>query len=102
VAGGRREYFDCRNALFTYLARYPWWMVGVFAPVRIGVATLRGVRRGHLGPVVSAVVDVVRNLPGVVAERGPIGKETARRYLRLQREHGPLRWDLVTWVRHKL
>src|SRR5262249_51136876 len=74
VAGGRREYFDCRNALFTYLARYPWWMVGVFAPVRIGVATLRGVRRGHLGPVVSAVVDVVRNLPGVLAERRPISK----------------------------
>jgi GT2 family glycosyltransferase len=102
VAGGRREYFDCRNALYTYLARYPWWMVGLFAPIRVAVATLRGLRRGHLGQVLRAVVDVARNLPSVLAQRHPISNRTARRYLKLQREHGPLRWDLVTWFRHKL
>lgn len=102
VAGGRRDYFDCRNSLYTYLARYPWWMLGLFVPVRIAVATLRGLRRGHLGQVRRAVVDVGRNLPRVLAERRPISNRTARRYLRLQREHGPLHWDLVTWVRHKL
>jgi GT2 family glycosyltransferase len=101
VAGGRREYFDLRNSLYIYLVRYPWWLLMGLAPLRLSASLVRGVRRGHLQQVLKAVLDVVRKVPYLWRVRRPISNETAYRYVRLQREHGPLSWDLVSWIKHK-
>jgi GT2 family glycosyltransferase len=101
VIGGRRAYYDLRNALFVYLLRYPWWLFLIIAPLRVGAALLRAVRRGQLGHAWQALHDVTRQLPLLLRQRHPIRHETARLYLRLLREHGPLHWDLASWLRHK-
>jgi GT2 family glycosyltransferase len=101
VAGGKREYFDLRNSLYVYLVRYPWWLLMGLAPLRLGASLVRGVRRGHLQQVLEAVLDVIRHLPYLWHIRRPVSNETAYRYVRLQREHGPLSWDLVSWIKHK-
>jgi GT2 family glycosyltransferase len=101
IIGGRRAYYDLRNALFVYLLRYPWWLFLIIAPLRVGAALLRAVRRGQLGHAWQALHDVMRQLPLLLRQRHPIRHETARLYLRLLREHGPLHWDLASWLRHK-
>jgi GT2 family glycosyltransferase len=101
IQGGQRLYYDLRNALYIYLVRYPWWMLAGFAPLKIGTSLIKGVRQRCLGQIARALGDVVRQVPSLLRQRHPITTATARRYLRLQREHGPLRWDPVTWFRHK-
>lgn len=97
----KREYFDLRNSLYIYLVRYPWWMLIWLAPLQIAISMIKGTRRGGLGLMVSALGDVARQLPFLWQQRRPISQATARHYLRLQREHGPLSWDLVSWLRYK-
>lgn len=101
VIGGRRAYYDLRNALFVYLLRYPWWLFLIIAPLRVGAALLRAARRGQLGHALQALHDVMSQLPLLLRQRRPIRHETARLYLHLLREHGPLHWDLASWLRHK-
>jgi GT2 family glycosyltransferase len=101
VTGGKREYFDLRNSLYVYLVRYPWWLLMGLAPLRLSASLVRGVRRGHLQQVLEAVLEVIRHLPYLWHVRRPISNETAYRYVRLQREHGPLSWDLVSWIKYK-
>lgn len=101
VAGGERTYFDVRNSLYIYLARYPWWMLVRFVPLKIGISLVGGVRRRCLPQTLRALLDVVRQLPYLWTERQPISDETARLYVTLQQQHGPLRWDLVSWFKHK-
>lgn len=101
VAGGELLYFDLRNALYIYLVRYPWWMLSCFVPLKIGTSLVKGVRRGCLRRVLQALLDVIRQLPFLWKQRKPISTGTARYYLKLQRERGPLAWDLASWLKHK-
>jgi GT2 family glycosyltransferase len=101
VIGGRRAYYDLRNALYVYLLRYPWWLFLTMAPLRVGAAMLRAARRGEFGYALHALCDVTRQLLLLLGQRRPVRSETARLYFRLLREHGPLHWDLASWLRHK-
>ncbi|MDQ4076990.1 MAG: hypothetical protein M3220_12180, partial [Chloroflexota bacterium] len=101
VSHSMREYFDLRNSLYIYLVRYPWWMLCLFAPLQIGISLFKGLRGGYVHEVLPALTEVVRELPSLWEERCPISNGTARQFLSLQREHGPLSWDLVSWLRYK-
>jgi GT2 family glycosyltransferase len=101
VSRTNRDYFDLRNSLLIYLVRYPWWMLGMFAPLQIGISLFKAFRGGYLGAVLPALSDVARELPSLWRLRRPIRNDTARRYLGLQREHGPLSWDVASWLRYK-
>ncbi len=102
VARGEREYFDLRNSLYIYLAHYPWWMLVRIVPLKIGVSLMRSIRRGYPRFVLQALFDVSRSLPQVWRQRRPMCNETARRYMDLMRQHGPLSWDLRSWLRYKV
>jgi len=101
LTDSEREHFDLRNALYIYLVRYPWWMLACFAPLKIGASLIKGVRKGCLGQILWALLDVMRQMPSLCKQRQPIGSETARYYLKLQRERGPLAWDLASWLKYK-
>lgn len=96
-----RDYFDLRNSLYLYVLRYPWWMLAAMTPLRVGVSLVRAIKRGQTRETLTALRDVGRSLPPLWKQRLPIRNETALHYLQLQREHGPLRWDLVSWLRYK-
>jgi GT2 family glycosyltransferase len=101
VAGPERDCLIIKNTLIIYLTYYPWWMLVVFLPLKAGASLVRGARRGYLRQVASTLWEVVRELPALWRERRPVKSETARLYLRLQCEHGPLSWDLRSWLREK-
>jgi GT2 family glycosyltransferase len=101
VADDERDYLFFRNSLYIYLVRYPWWMLIWYAPLKTAVTLVRGARRGYLRQTLRALLDVVRRLPLLLKQRRPISDETARRHLKLQRQHGPLSWGLVSWFKHK-
>lgn len=101
IAGGQRLYYDLRNALYIYLARYPWWLAARVVPLKIATSLIKGVRGRCLGCILRALWDVARHLPALRRERRPIAPATARRIVQLQREHGPLRWTLASWWQHK-
>lgn len=101
VAGGERDCLFIRNTLYIYLVRYPWWMLILFVPLKTGASLIRGARRGYLRQVLQALLDVIRQLPALWEQRQPISNETACHYLKLQRQHGPLSWDLVSWFKYK-
>lgn len=101
VGGATRAYYDLRNCLYIYLIHYPWWLVVCFAPLRLTAALVRGARRGDLLPLLRAVLDLVRRWPAIWAERRPVSHRTARLYIKLQREHGFLSWDLASWIKYK-
>lgn len=101
VQGAKRLYFNLRNMLYIFLVRYPWWMVAIFAPLKIGTSLVQGVRGRCIPQFLGALLDVVRHMPYLLAERQPIRNETALAYMRLLREHGRLSWDLVSWFKYK-
>jgi len=101
VAGARRDCLSLRETLYIYLVRYPWWMLLVFAPTKIAATSVRAIKRGYLRQVVRTLFDVVQILPDLLELRHPISNRTARYYLKLQREHGPLSWDLSSWLKYK-
>lgn len=101
VAGGNWEYYNLRNCLYIYLIHYPWWMLVSFVPLKIGTSFLRGVKRGYLRQVFRALLDVSRQLPTLYKKRRPMADATAHRYLKLQREHGILTWNLTSWFKYK-
>ncbi len=101
VAGAQRDCLALRETLDVYLVRYPWWMLIVFVPLKIGATLVRATRQRYLLQMLGALLDVVRQLPGLCKQRHPISNQTARHYFKLQREHGPLAWDLVSWLKYK-
>ena len=101
IAGGKREYFSFRNSLMIYLLRYPWWLLLWFLPLKTAVGLVKGIRKGCLRRILHAMLDIIRLSPSLWRQRRPISNETAHRYLNLLRQHGPLRWDLVSWLKYK-
>jgi len=101
IADERREYLFFRNSLCIYLVRYPWWMLIWYVPLKVAAVLIRGARRGYLRSVLRALLSVMRQFPTLWKQRRPISDKTARVYLKLQRQHGPLSWDPVTWLKHK-
>jgi GT2 family glycosyltransferase len=101
VADDERDFLFFRNSLYIYLARYPWWMMIWYVPLKTAVALVRSARRGYLRQILRAWLDVLRQLPALRKQRRPISNRTAYLQLKLQRQHGPLSWDLVSWFRHK-
>ena len=101
ISGAQRDYLFLRNFLSIYLVRFPWWMLCVFMPLKIGATLIRGMHRGYLWKVLLSLFDFGRQVPSLLRERRPIKEETARYYWRLQRQHGSLRWDLFTWLKFK-
>jgi GT2 family glycosyltransferase len=102
VAGGKWEYYNLRNCLYIYLVHYPWWMLVSFVPLKIGTSCLRAAKRGYLRHVFRALLDVSRQLPVLYKQRHPMADATARLYLKLQREHGILTWNLASWFKYKI
>lgn len=101
ISGAERDCLFIRNTLYIYLVRYPWWMLIWFVPLKTGTALVRGARRGYLRQVLRALLDVLRQLPALWKQRRPISNRTAHLQLRLQRQHGPLSWDLMSWFKYK-
>jgi len=101
VTGSERDCLFLRNTLYIYLVCYPLWMLIIFAPLKIAATLVRGARRGYLPQTLRALIEVVRKLPTLYKQRRPIRNETARAYLGLLRQHGPLRWGLVSWAKSK-
>lgn len=102
IRGGEREETLFNHCLSVYLLRFPWWMLLIFVPLKTGATLLRGARRGYLTHVLRGWKDFLLQFPLVLKERKPIQNATALHYLKLQRQHGPLSWDLLTWLRHKM
>jgi hypothetical protein len=101
VGGWNREYYNLRNSLSIYCVRYPWWMLVSIAPLKIVSSLIRGCTQGCLLQVFRALLDTSRQLFTLYKERRPIAYATARKYLKLQREHGSLAWSLTSWLKHK-
>ena len=101
VSTSDRIYYDLRNSLYIYLVRYPWWLLVFFTPLKIGTSMVKGIKKRCLVKIFGALLDVIQQLPILLKQRHPINNKTARIYLRLQREHGPLSWDLVSWLKYK-
>jgi len=101
VKGGNREYYDVRNSLQIYLTKYPWWMLLFFLPMKISASLIRGARRGQLRDTFRGLRDLSLSIPTLIKQRKPIKNNTARTYIQLLREHGPLRWTIATWLKYK-
>jgi hypothetical protein len=96
-----RDYLFFRNTLYIYIARYPWWMIALLAPIKIGAVTIRFARQGYLPVVFKAILEVIRKLPVLLKDRKPINNRTAWFYLKLMHQQGPLSWDLISWLKFK-
>lgn len=101
IGGGDREYLFFTNTLYIYFVRFPWWMFIFFASLKTGAALLRGIKHGYLKRILRGMAEFILETPSLLKERKPIKTETALRYLKLQREHGQLSWNLLTWLRVK-
>lgn len=96
-----RHYYNLRNTLYIYLVHYPWWMLIWFAPLKILACSIQGLRWKNSEWVRRALIDTIKQFPALWRERNPIRRETARIYLRFQRDHGSLNWSLKSWLKHK-
>jgi GT2 family glycosyltransferase len=101
VANRERETQFFRNTLYIYLVRYPWWMLAFMAPLKIGAVKLRFAKRGYLPAAFKVLWEVMQKLPVLLKERKPVKSSTARLYLKLLRQQGPLSWDVVSWLKFK-
>ena len=99
--GGEREKMIFSHSLLVYLMRYPWWMLLIFLPLKTGATFFRGLRRGYFKYVFQGWNTFLAQSPAILRERKPIRNKTAFNYLKLQREHGPLSWDLTSWLKYK-
>jgi GT2 family glycosyltransferase len=96
-----RDCSNVMNSLCIYFVRYPWWMFLLLAPLKFGAALFRGIRHGYLWQVLGILPHFMRHLPFLWKHRSPIRNDTALYYFKLLREHGPLSWDLFTWLKDK-
>jgi len=101
VAGCQRQYYKLRNMLYIYLVRYPWWMLPIYIPIKLAVAIVRAFRSRCLKMTLHAILDVMKKISYLLKQRNPIKGQTGLDYMRLQREHGPWRWDLISWFKYK-
>lgn len=102
IYGGEREKMLFNHCLSVYLLRFPWWMLLIFVPLKSAATFLRGAKRGYLLNVLCGWMDFLQQSPSILKERKPIRNATALYYLKLQRQHGPLNWNLTTWLSHKM
>jgi GT2 family glycosyltransferase len=101
IAGCDRQYYKLRNMLYIYIVRYPWWMLSIYVPSKVAVSLIRALKTRCLKGTIQAILDVLKEIPFLLKERKPIKSHTGRAYFRLQREHGPWRWDLISWFKYK-
>jgi GT2 family glycosyltransferase len=101
VKGKDRDCHILMNSLCIYFVRYPCWLFLILAPLKFLAALFRGIRRGYLRQVLGTFLSFMQQLPYLWKHRSPIRNDTARYYLKLIREQGPLSWDLSTWLKHK-
>jgi len=101
IQGARREEMLFNHVLSVYLLRYPWWMFLIFVPLKTGAVLVRAARHGYLTSVLRGWKDFLLESPSVLRNRKPIRNTTAFHYLKLQRQHGPLSWNLITWMKYK-
>ncbi len=101
VAGAERDCLSLMETLYVYMVRYPWWMLFLFVPLKIGVTSVRATRRHYLRQMLGTLLDVLQQLRNLWKQRRPISNRTAHYNLRLQRQHGPLSWDLASWLKYK-
>ena len=102
LEGKNWEYYNLRNCLYIYFLHYTWWMLIIFIPLKLGTSFLRGLMRGYIRQVFQALVDFCGKLPILVENRSPMTNAIANRYLKLQREHGILTWNLISWLKNKV
>ncbi len=101
IHSGEREQILFSHCLSVYLARYPWWMFLIFAPLKTVSTFIRSVRHGYLIYIVRGLGDFLKQAISILKERKPIRNQTALHYLTLQRQHGPLNWNIITWLKYK-
>jgi GT2 family glycosyltransferase len=101
VEGKERDSLFFKNNLYIYIARYPFWLLILIAPLKIGAVVIRGIKRGYLLKVLKTLFEVAKATPLLLKHRKPIRNHTAFLYLRLQRQQGPLSWGLSSWLKHK-
>jgi GT2 family glycosyltransferase len=101
IAGGEREKALFTSFLLVYAVRSPWWLITIFVPLKAGITFLRAARGGYFPQIIRAWMDFLLQFPSVMKERKPIRNETAFNYLQLQKQHGSLRWGLITWLKYK-
>lgn len=101
IEGGKRDRIFFTSCLLVYIVRYPWWLLAIFVPLKTGATLWRAARRGYFIQILRGLVDFLSKLPSVIKERKPIRNETALNYLKLQRQHGSLRWSLASWIKYK-
>ncbi len=99
IVGCERLCADLRNCLYIYLIHYTWWMLAFFVPLKIGSYLLKGIRNGCLHQVLGTIMGVMGELPSLWKERRPISNKTALKYVQLQRDHGFLSWNLISWLK---
>jgi len=96
-----RDSYNLLNSLSIYLVRFPWWLFMLLTPIKIFAKLFKGLRRGYLRSVLSALHSFIQHIPYLLKQHSPIRNKTAKAYLKLLREQGPLSWDLITWLREK-
>jgi GT2 family glycosyltransferase len=101
VTGKDRDSLFFKNNLYIYIARYPFWLLILIGPLKVGAVMVRGAKRGYLLEVLNTLFEVARAIPLLLKHRKPIQNHTALLYLRLQRQQGPLSWSLSSWLKHK-
>jgi GT2 family glycosyltransferase len=99
IDGCHRLAADIRNSLYIYLVHYAWWMLVLFFPLKIGSSLVRSFRSGCLSQTSRTLINVMGEVPGLWQKRRPISNKTARNYIQLQRDHGSLSWNLVSWFK---
>ena len=102
IDGAERSAADLRSALTVYIARYPLPMLLSVLPMKIAASLFKALRRKQLGAITKAVFDVALQTPALLHQRTPMRPDGARRYFQLQREHGPLSWNMQSWLKHKV
>jgi GT2 family glycosyltransferase len=101
IGGGERDKILFTGCLLIYILRFPLWLIAIFLPLKTGATFLRAARRGYFVQILLGWRDFLLQMPSVIKERKPIRNETASHYLKLQRQHGSLRWNLTSWFKHK-
>ena len=101
IEGSERQYYDLRNSLNIYVARYPWWLLLCFVPMKITASLIRGLRRGNIRWVFQALFEIIGELPALWEERCPIQNNTACIYLGFQLRLGSLGWNPFSWLKYK-
>jgi GT2 family glycosyltransferase len=101
VDGKARDSLFFKNNLYIYIARYPFWLLMIIAPLKIGAVVIRAARRGYLMEILRTLFEVLKALPLILKHRKAIRNNTAFLYLKLQRQQGPLSWNLSSWLKNK-